>query len=108
MHSDHEIFQRGISQNRKVKLTSVSEESGRELVSLCAPLYYSRGRDDTDEPGCYYLWDLEAIVGYNFVALSPSEIVSMDLTEDSFELEEIRDSRRGVGNLRKCEDGTDR
>ncbi|MHC4169224.1 MAG: hypothetical protein ACYSWQ_19925 [Planctomycetota bacterium] len=108
MHSDHEIFQRGISQNRKVKLTSTSEELGRELVSLCAPLYYSRGRDNADEPGCYYLWDFEATVGYNFVALAPSEIVSMELTEDSFELEEMRDSKQEAGNLRKGEDGTGR
>lgn len=100
MHSDHEVFERGILQRRKIRLTSASEELGREMVSLCAPLYYKRGRDDTNEPVCYYMWDFEATAGYNFAALSPSEIVSMELTDNCFELEEIRHSRREIGNVR--------
>jgi hypothetical protein len=32
----------------------------------------------------------------------------MELTEDSFELEEMRDSKQEAGNLRKGEDGTGR
>jgi len=103
MHNDHKVFECGISCSRKVRVTFVGEEPGRELASLCAPLYYSRGRDGTNEPGCYYMWDFRAAAGYNFAALSPSEIVRMELTEDSFRIEEIRVSRRGIGNVR--EDG---
>jgi hypothetical protein len=103
VHTDHEIFERGIAQSRKIRLTFGSEQLGREVVSLCAPLYYSRGRDETNELECYYMWDFEATVGYNFAALLPSEIVSMELTDDCFELEEIHDSSRRIGGAKNAE-----
>jgi hypothetical protein len=95
MHSDHAIFEHGVSQSRKVQLTFFSSDLGREFVSLCAPLYYSRGRDETDESEWYYFWDFDAEQGHNFIALSPHQIVAMTLTEDAFSMDEISSFSRG-------------
>lgn len=107
MHSDHEVFERGVSQRRQVRLTFLSELLGRELVRQCAPLYHSRGLGDTHELECYYFWDFEARRGYNFTALSPSEITGMELMEDSFNLEDMRDPETSAGNPAKSTDGLD-
>ena len=97
MHSDHEMFIRGIERKAKVKVTFLNDERGSELVRQCGPLYYSRGRAEADGLDCYYLWDFEADEGYNFVALSPERIVSMELTEDTFSFEEISKRSCGAG-----------
>jgi hypothetical protein len=44
-----------------------------------------------DELECYYLWDFGAEKGSNFLALSPSKIVSIKLTEDVFHIQELYD-----------------
>jgi hypothetical protein len=94
MHKNHGVFERGASQNRTVRLIFFGGQPRRELKSRCAPLYFSRGRIDKKESDCYYFWDFEAEEGRNFFALEPSEIVAMELTEESFSLEAIRSSRR--------------
>ncbi len=106
MHSDHEIFNRGVSQGRIVRLAFLSEEPGRELAKRWAPLYYSRGRADLDGSECYYFWDFEAGEGHNFTALSPSEIAGMELTEDSFRLEDIHGSATMAGGPGNGADGS--
>jgi len=100
MHSNHDSFERGILQNRKISLTFLTDDHPyHEVTSTCGPLYYSRGRPEADEPECYYFWDFEAQEGYNFLALTPSEIVSMELTQDSFEYAEINGPGQGAGNV---------
>jgi hypothetical protein len=64
------------------------------VIRQCAPLYFSRGRADNDESDCYYFWDFSAEEGNNFLALEPSEIIGIELTENSFSLEEIKRFRR--------------
>ena len=102
MHSDHEVFVRGIERKIKLKVTFLNDESSNELVRRCGPLYYSGGRVEADGLDCYYLWDFEADEGYNFIALSPERIVSMECTEDAFSLEEISrmSSRPGMSTRR--------
>ena len=89
VHSNHDIFAQGIEQNKKLKLTFFSSEHRRNLVSQCAPLHYSKGQTPADDRDCYYLWDFEAKKGGNFLALRPSQIVSMELTEDIFHVESL-------------------
>ena len=89
VHSDHEIFIRGIERQKRLKVTYLSDEHREKLVKPCGPLYYSRGKAEADELECYYLWDFEAGEGYNLVALSPVLIISMELTEDTFSIDEI-------------------
>ena len=89
MHSDHDIFIQGIEQEKRLELTFFSRKHRRQAVSLCAPLHYSKGIAAGDEMDCYYLWDFEAEKGSNFLALSPSQIVSMELTEDAFRVQDF-------------------
>ncbi len=98
MHTDHDMFVEGIERQRRLKVTYLSDERREKPVRRCGPLYYSRGKAKADELECYYFWDFEAGEGHNFMALSPSEIVGMELTEDSFRLEDIHDSKTAVGS----------
>jgi len=101
MHSDHEIFIRGIEQKRRLKVTYLSDERREKLIRRCGPLYYSRGKTEADELECYYLWDFEANEGHNFLALSPGRIIGMELTTDAFSIEEVSDLVRRPGGSRQ-------
>jgi len=99
VHSDHEIFIEGIEQEKRLELTFFSRkhrrgDGSRTSRAVCAPLHYSKGPAGLDpnaeiELECYYLWDFGATKGSNFLALSPSEIVSMKLTDDVFHVQEF-------------------
>ena len=94
MHRDHDIFIQGIEKEKRLKLTYFSRKHSREVVSLCAPLYHSKGPATPAtcaeyELECYYLWDFGAEKSSNFLALSPSEIVRMKLTEDDFRVQDF-------------------
>ena len=94
MDSEHEVFIQAIEQERKLEVKFFCRKRQREVVSLCAPLHYSKGSavsttDVKNELECYYLWDFEAQKGKNFLVLSPSEILSMKLTDDVFHVQEF-------------------
>lgn len=94
MHKDHDVFIQSVERETKLKLTFFSRKLASEVVSTCAPLHYSRGPAGLapgaeDQFECYYLWDFGANKGSNFLALSPSEIVSIKLTEDVFHVQEF-------------------
>lgn len=102
MHRDHDVFIQGIEQEKRLDLTFFSRKHRRNVVSLCAPLHYGKGPAGIDvgaegELECYYLWDFGADKGNNFLALSPSQIVSMDLTEDDFRVQEFYSRSNSVG-----------
>ncbi len=89
MHSDHDIFIQGIEQKRRLKLTFFSRKHFRKLLRQCAPLYYSKGRIEGDGLNSYYLWDFEATKGSHFLALPSSQIVTMELAEETFKVEDF-------------------
>ena len=94
MHRDHDVFIQGIEQEKRLKLTFFCRKHRRKVVSLCAPLHFSKGPAGIvpgaeDGLQCYYLWDFGAKKGSNFLALSPAEIVSIKLTEDVFHVQEF-------------------
>ena len=94
MDSEHEVFIQGIEQERRIEVTFFCRKRRREVVSLCAPLHYSKGsavsaKDAKNELECYYLWDFGAKKGKNFLVLSPSEILSIKLTDDIFHVKEV-------------------
>ncbi len=104
MHRDHDVFIQGVEQEKRLELAFFSRKHRREVVSLCAPLHYSKGPagpapSAEDELGCYYLWDFGAEKGSNFMVLSPSEIVSMGLTEDDFHVQEFYSHSKRAENL---------
>jgi len=102
VHRDHDVFIEGIEQEKRLKLVFFCRKHRREVVSLCAPLHFSKGPaglapGSEDGLQCYYLWDFGAKKGNNFLALSPSEIVSMKLTKDVFQVQEFYNLSNPVG-----------
>lgn len=94
MHRNHDVFVRSLEQDTKLKLTFFSRKRGREVVSLCAPLHYSKSpispvKESKYEQDCYYFWDFGAEKGNNFLALSSSQVVRMELTDDVFHVQEF-------------------
>jgi hypothetical protein len=94
MDSEYEAFIQGIEQKRRLEVTFFCRRRQREVVSLCAPLHYSKGptvsaTNAESELKRYYLWDFGAEKGRNFLVLSPSEILSMKLTDDVFHVQEL-------------------
>ena len=89
MHEHHDIFARGVEQQTKINLTFYSWKHRQNIVRPCAPLYYSEGVEAGDDMDCYYFWDFEAAEGNNFLALPPSEIISMEPMQDAFRAEEL-------------------
>ncbi|MDT8301326.1 MAG: hypothetical protein RQ760_07555 [Sedimentisphaerales bacterium] len=101
MHSDHDIFIQGIQQKKKLRLTFLSEKNPKNLPRQCAPLHYSKGRIEGDNLDCYYFWDLEAAQGSHFLALLPSQISRMELSEGTFKIGDFSDFRRTTDDLAK-------
>jgi hypothetical protein len=104
VHSEHDIFAKGVEQRRRLKVTFLGNERRRNVAGQCAPLYYSRGKVEGDGLDCYYLWDFEADEGYNFMALSPSQIISMELTDHAFDLDELNSPGKPAEKATKSPD----
>lgn len=112
MHKDHNIFIQGMEQEKRLELTFFSRKHCREVVSLCAPLYYSKGpaasaRGVGDELECYYLWDFGAKNDSNFLALSPSQIISMKPTDEVFHVQEFYGLNKQAAKAAKEQDVND-
>ena len=75
-------------------MTFFSREHQRNLVRQCAPLHYSKAKTEGDDLDRYDIWDFEATKGNNFLALPQSRIVSMELTEDTFRVEDFVNSKK--------------
>jgi hypothetical protein len=92
MHRNHDIFAQAIEDKKKIRLTFLSNADSSSQVKVFGPLFYAPPRVGC-EPDRYYLWDFER---NNVSGLLPSKIVTMELTEETF------DSRKFIsleGNL---------
>ena len=97
MHRDHQIFVEAIRDKKRIRLTFLRKENGDSTRKLCGPIFYSTPITGKDS-GCYYLWDFESNTSNHFLGLSPSQIVSMELTEEPFDLVEFFTSGRQISN----------
>ena len=104
MHRDHRIFVQGINQKKIVKLTSSGEEQASNLVRLCAPMYYSQGQTEGDNLDLYLFWDFKRTKGKYVLNLPPSQILNMELTEDSFSNEDFIHDRMRPGKSTETTD----
>lgn len=87
MHEDHDKFIQAVKDRRKVILTWFSGEYNLNLTKLCVPLQYSPSGGGEDSE-CYYLWDSEGDVGERALFLPPSQIMYMELSDDTFQPDE--------------------
>ncbi|MHC4060084.1 MAG: hypothetical protein ACYSUC_01160 [Planctomycetota bacterium] len=100
MHRDHDIFVKAIREKRKIKLTLPSKEPGARPDKLYGPILYSPTVAGADS-GCYYVWDFESGGESHFLGLLPTQIVSMELTDEGFDPVEFFTSGREVGSLER-------
>ena len=103
MHRDHNIFVEAIRTKKKVKLTFYRSNNGDARDGLFGPIFYSAAVAGGDSD-CYYLWDFGTGIGNNFLGLSPSQIIRMELTKESFDFVEFFTSRKAISDS-ECEDG---
>lgn len=89
MHIDLGIFVLGIQSTRKIRLTYFDDKHKFNFTKLSIPLHYRLRGAGGDYSDCYYFWVPEADADKHFLRLSPSQIVSMDLTEESFDPERL-------------------
>jgi hypothetical protein len=89
MHRDHDVFVRSIERETKVKLTFVSKKHYKDMIGLCAPLHFSKSITGQDEQDCYYFWNFGAKKGNNFLSLSSSEIIGIELTDEAFSTQDF-------------------
>ena len=100
MHRDHGIFVQAIKDKKKVKLVFLSDTDGSNAEKLCGSLLYSPsipGDETGEESDCYYFWDLEISTGKRVLGFPSNKIMSMELTEETFDPKDFttreRDSR---------------
>ena len=86
MRCNHDNFVRAIRDKMKVKLTFCSEERRGRPSLPCGPIIFSPQVAGEDS-ACYYFWDFESHTGGSLLVLSPSQIASMELTNEPFDLE---------------------
>ncbi|MBN1806144.1 MAG: hypothetical protein JW837_12925 [Sedimentisphaerales bacterium] len=89
MHSDHDVFIEAIEKKRIIKLTYFNRDNHRNLSKECAPLHYSKGKTEGDDLDSYYIWDFGAIKGGHFLALPSSQILSIELMDRKFDVEDF-------------------
>jgi len=83
MHAYHDIFMQAVKDRRKVIVTYFSGEFNLNLTKLCVPLHYSPP-DAGGESAFYYSWDSGGDVGERVVALRPSQIMYIELSDEFF------------------------
>ncbi len=80
----HDVFTQAVENRKKVILTYFSGQQFLYLTRLCVPVQFSSsGMENSSK--CYYFWDSEADVGERLLALKPSQITYMELSDEIFD-----------------------
>ena len=88
MHCDHDLFIKAVKDRRKLILTYFSGKSYMYITRLCVPVSYS-SPDTAEDSEYYYVWDPESDVGERIIALPPSQIEHMGLSDETFDPNEF-------------------
>jgi len=96
MHSVHTIFVQAIQNCRKIKLTYFDNEIKLNLTKLSIPLHHRPLRVEGVESDFYYFWMSKADECKRFLRLSASQILSMDLTDEAFDLGKLTINEGGT------------
>jgi hypothetical protein len=83
MHQDHDIFIQAVTNRKKVILTYYSGIKKFYLTVICVPLRYSLP-DSNGGPENYYFWDEVADIGKRLLELSPSQMVLMQISDETY------------------------
>jgi hypothetical protein len=76
-----------VKDRRKVIVTYFSGEYNLNLTRLCVPVRYE-SPDAGEESDCYYFWDSGGEVGERVLGLRVSQIIYMELGDETFDPDE--------------------
>jgi hypothetical protein len=86
MHQDHQVFIEALEAKQRVIFTFASKEDGGEhLVRSCVPMDFGPSNIAKDKSDRYHLWDYDSDSGRHTLSLLPVQVVSIELTEDTFD-----------------------
>ena len=80
---NHDTFVEATKSKRKIILTYFSGEQNLYLTKLCVPVEYTPP-DENETRGYYYFWDPKGEVGERILGLQSSQIVYMELSDETF------------------------
>lgn len=83
MHDDHNTFIQAVKKRKKIILTYYDDELSLYLTRLCVPVDYDKSNSKSDSD-YYYFWVEYAQVGERMLALHPSQIKYMTLSDEIF------------------------
>ena len=89
MHNDHDVFIEASEKKRTIKLTYINKNNCQNLSKECVPLHYSKGKIEGDGLDSYYIWDFEATKDHHFLSLPTSQIISMEMSDSTFNLDDL-------------------
>ena len=81
---NHDIFIKATKDRKKVILTYFSGQQNLYMTRLCIPIQFDPSESEYDSE-CYYFWDSEADVGERLLAMPPSEITYIELSDETFD-----------------------
>jgi hypothetical protein len=84
MHDNHDVFVQAVKEQKMLIVTYSAGEYSLSLTRLCVPLEYSPSGAG-DDSGCYYFWDSEADTGERILVLPSSQIVYIQLSNETFD-----------------------
>ena len=65
-------------------MTYFSGQQNLYMTRLCIPIQFDPSESEYDSE-CYYFWDSEADVGERLLAMPPSEITYIELSDEIFD-----------------------
>lgn len=60
MHNQHDVFIDAINTNKKLRIRFYSEDDGRYVERVCAPMDHAAGTRIKDGIPRYWVWDFES------------------------------------------------
>lgn len=78
-------FIQAIYNKAKIRLTFASQEDGRNLTRLCAPMDFGPSRRAHNQDDRFHLWDYESDQANHVLSILPNQVVGMEFTAEVFD-----------------------
>jgi len=80
-----EAFIQAIRDKKKVRITFYSKDDDGNITRLCAPMDYGPSRIAHQKNNRYHSWDYESDKRNHTLSLSPEQVRSIEVLDDSFD-----------------------
>lgn len=78
-----------IKTRKKIKLTFYSKEDGTPLIRFTAPMDYGPSRRAANKENRFHFWDYESDKRNHVLSLLPSQVISLEVTQQDFDPSEF-------------------